>query len=110
MWPAGGCPGEKVASSAMSGAVLSTPRQLGPTRRMPASRQMCSSSAWRPSPSDPASPNPAESTTSARTPLRSHARAASTTSGAPRAITASSTWSGTSSIEAYAGRPASVVA
>ena len=53
-----------------SGAVLRTPRQLGPTSRMPGGAADASSSRWRRAPSAPASAKPAESTTSARTPLR----------------------------------------
>ena len=57
--------GAKVALSRTSGAVLSTPRQLGPTSRIPASRQTSSSSRWRAAPSAPVSANPAEITSSA---------------------------------------------
>jgi hypothetical protein len=42
--PAGGAPGENVASRATAGSVLTTPRQFGPTMRMPAARQIASSS------------------------------------------------------------------
>ncbi len=43
--PAGGATGAKVAFSPASGAVLSTPRQLGPTSRIPLARHTSSSSA-----------------------------------------------------------------
>ena len=68
-----------VALSRTPGLVFSTPRQLGPTIRMPASRQTSSSSCWRRSPSSPASANPAEITSSARTPAAAHSRATPTT-------------------------------
>ncbi len=103
--PAGGATGAKVALSATSPAVLSTPRQFGPTSRMPLARQTSSSSAWRARPRAPTSANPAERTTSARTPAAPHSRATWTTAAAGTATTASSTGSGTAAIERYAGRP-----
>ena len=54
--------GAKVAFSRTRGDVLSTPRQLGPTIRIPASRHTSSSSCWRPAPSAPVSANPDEIT------------------------------------------------
>ena len=42
--PGGGAPGAKLAFSETAGSVLITPRQLGPTRRMPAARHTATSS------------------------------------------------------------------
>ena len=52
-----------------SGSVFTTPMQFGPIRRIPDARQTSTSSRWRASPSSPVSPNPAEITTSPRTPF-----------------------------------------
>ena len=79
-----------------AGAVFSTPRQLGPISRMPEARQTPSSSPCRAPPSAPVSPNPAEITSSARTPASAHCRATSATRGAGTTTTAKSTGSGIS--------------
>ena len=80
--PDGGAAGATVALSATSGRGFATPRQSGPTIRMPASRQTASSS--------PAAAT-AVSTTRTLAPFAPHARAASTTASAGTAMTASST-------------------
>ena len=46
-------PGAKLAFSETTGSVLITPRQLGPTSRMPAARHTATSSRWRCSPASP---------------------------------------------------------
>ena len=104
--PGVGSPGAKVALSAVWWWRLATPRQFGPTIRMPAARQTATSSSWRARPSAPTSANPAVRTTSARTPLAAHWRAVSTTAAAGTAMIASSTSSSTSEIERTVGRPA----
>ena len=104
--PGVGAAGATVAFSAISGSGLATPREFGPTIRMPAARQTASSSSWRARPAGPISAKPAVRTTSARTPLAAHARATSTTAFAGTTITASSTSPSTSPIERTVGRPA----
>ena len=104
--PGDGAAGATVAFSAISGRGLATPREFGPTIRMPAARQTASSSSWRARPAGPISAKPAVRTTSARTPLAAHARATSTTAFAGTTITASSTSPSTSPIERTVGRPA----
>ena len=82
------CPGEgargaTVALSAISGRGFATPRQFGPSMRIPAARQTASRSST--------SVKPCVSTTRARTRLAAQARAASMTAAAGTASTASST-------------------
>src|SRR6185369_15472704 len=100
--PRGGVPGANVASSNTPGLVLAMPMQFGPINLMPAPRQTLMSSACRALPSSPTSEKPAEITTSALTPFRAQPDATSTTLSAGTTITARSTGSGTSWIEAYA--------
>ena len=57
--------------------VLSTPRQLGPTSRIPVARHRDSRSRWRSAPSAPVSAKPAEMTTRLRTPFAAHSCATS---------------------------------
>jgi hypothetical protein len=90
--------GANVALSRTPGAVLRTPRQFGPTIRIPAARQTSTSSCWRAAPSDPASAKPEEITTSARAPTAAHSRAIAATCSAGTMITARSTSPGTSPI------------
>ncbi len=97
--PCGGYADAKVAFSRTSGSVFRIPMQFGPMSRIPACRHTARSSRWRSRPSSPVSANPAEMTTSPRTPLAAHSRAASTTPGAGTTITARSTGPGTSPIE-----------
>ena len=101
--PGGGMTGAKVALSEYSGSVLSTPRQLGPTRRMPASRTRSSSLAWRSAPSPSVSPKPAEMTTSPRTPAAAHCSATPSTCCLGTTTTARSTGPGSDSSEGQAG-------
>jgi hypothetical protein len=88
-----------VASSRTPGLVLTIPRQFGPISRIPEERQTASSCRWRSAPSGPVSANPAEITTSARTPAAAHSSAAPTTAWAGTATTARSTGPGTSATE-----------
>ena len=90
--------GEKVASRPM--AVLTTPRQLGPTSRMPLRRARSRSSAC--AATSPTSPNPALSTTTPATPFAAHWRTTSITAAAGTATTAKSTAPGMSSTVGYA--------
>ncbi len=85
-----------VAFSATAGSVDRTPSELGPIRRMPWSRATSSSASWRARPSASRSANPADTTTSARTPALAASRATSSTSAAGTASTASSGVSGIS--------------
>ena len=64
--PAAARPARRWRSAPTSSAVLSTPRQFGPTSRIPLARQTSRSSAWRSRPRDPTSAKPAERTTRAR--------------------------------------------
>lgn len=88
----------KVAFIDTSGAVFNRPKQLGPTMRMLWARADRRMAAWAATPCSPASANPAETTTSAPTPLRPHASTVSATLEAGTAMTARSTWSGTASM------------
>src|SRR5262249_9661007 len=99
--PGAGCAAEKVASSPSGGTA--TPKQLGPTRRMPYRRHTASRSG-------PLVPRPAVITTSERTPRRPQCAATSTTSAAGTASTARSTPSGRSSTDARQCRPSSELA
>ena len=104
-FPRGGMSLAKVALRRASGSVLMTPRQLGPTRRIPVARQISSSSRWARPPASPTSAKPADSTTSERTPDSPHSRATSRTPAPGTAITARSTGSGRSATRAWAGMP-----
>ena len=86
-----------VPFSRTCGSVLTNPIQFGPINRIPDERQMSTSSAWRLVPWPPASRNPAEITTSDRTPFWAHPRATSETWTAGTATNARSTGPGTSS-------------
>ncbi len=94
--PGGGETEANVPSSETSGSVFTIPMQLGPMRRIPARRQISSSRRSRSRPSPPVSPNPAEITTSPRTPLRAHSSATSSTAAAGTTTNATSTGPGTS--------------
>ncbi len=93
-----GC-GANVALRRTSGCVLMSPRQLGPISLIPDVRQISTSSRWRSAPSSPASANPAEMTSSERTPTPAHSRATPTTPAAGTTTTPRSTVPGTSAIE-----------
>jgi hypothetical protein len=97
--------GAKVALSCVSGCVLRTPRQLGPTSLTPDARHSSSSSRWRSAPAPPISAKPAEMTTSARAPAATHSRATDITRGAGTTITARSTGAGRSLTDRYASIP-----
>ena len=86
--PAGGHTGAKLAFMEISGAVLMTPMQLGPSMRMPDERTICRKrlSTWRPSAET--SPKPAEITTTLRTPARAHSLMESSTAAAGTAMRA----------------------
>src|SRR5579859_2235632 len=86
--PGGGRLVAKVALRRTPGAALMTPRQLGPTSRMPDSRQTATSCRCHCRPSSPTSANPDDTTTSDLTPAAAHSRATSTTSAAGTAMTA----------------------
>src|SRR4029453_13767158 len=68
MFPAGGQVGAKVAFSETAGSVLSTPRQFGPTMRIPEPRTRAVSRCCAARPSADASAKPDEITTTPRTP------------------------------------------
>ena len=91
-WPTGAMAAAKVAFSPVTG--LMTPRQLGPMTRTPCLR--ASSTTWRSSsaPSGPTSLNPAEMTTTARTPASPHWAMRAGTVGGGVTMTARSTGSG----------------
>jgi hypothetical protein len=91
--------GANVAFRRTCSSVLSTPKQFGPMIRMPASRHTATSSRWRASPSSPTSRNPAEITSSERTPFVAHSRATSITYSAGTTTTARSISAGMSVIE-----------
>ena len=101
--PGSGWSAEKVAFMDTAGSVLMTPKQLGPTSRIPLAWASRTISRWAAAPSAPASAKPAEMTTR---PADSLAAARGddlgARAGAGTATTARSTSPGTSSI----GRPA----
>ena len=94
--PRTGWPAVKVASRPIQGMI--TPKQLGPSSRMPCRRQAAFSSA-------PAAPRQELSTIRARTPWRPHCSATPGTAAGGTAITARSTGPGRSSTEATQGTP-----
>ena len=103
---AAGGAGRTIASRRTAGSVLMTPRQLGPTRRMPLRGRRRRARAGAGALAAPASPKPSEMTTSARTPWRAHSLPRATTLRAGIAMTASSTGSAISSRAATAVIPA----
>ena len=105
--PAGGNTGENVAFSSTLGSAFSSPMQLGPIMRMPASRTIVRSSASRARPSTPVSEKPALMTTSALTCFAIASWTTADTLAAGTAITARSMSPGTSVSRGYAGRPCS---
>src|SRR5690606_12117461 len=104
--PARGGSGAKLASSLTFGSVLMTPRQFGPTSRIPAERAIRTSSAWLACPAAPVSENPAVSTTAARVPAWVASLSTPATWSAGTAITTSSAGPGNSERDGYAGTPA----
>ena len=103
--PRPGASGAMVAFSRTAGSALTTPRQFGPTIRMPRDRAAATSSRSSSWPASSRSPKPPETTTTPRTPLRPHCSMTSDTPAAGTAITARSTSSGTSSTLGYARTP-----
>ena len=97
--PRTGWPAVKVASRPIHGMI--TPKQLGPSSRMPCRRQAAFSSA-------PAAPRQELSTIRARTPWRPHCSATPGTAAGGTAITARSTGPGRSSTDATHGTPSRV--
>ena len=91
MLPAGGQVGAKVAFSDMAGSVLSTPRQFGPTMRMPEPRATAVSRCCARRPSSDASAKPAEITTAPRTPAAAQSSITPSTAAAGTATIARST-------------------
>ncbi len=92
--PPSGVPTEMEAFSGRS--AFCTPKQLGPTRRTPPARAAATASACSFAPSAPVSAKPALSTTAAVTRLSAAERTMPGTVAAGVAITARSTWPGTS--------------
>jgi hypothetical protein len=91
MPPGAGQVGAKVALSATAGSVLSTPRQFGPTSRIPELRTSATRSRCAARPASDTSAKPAETTTTPRTPARAQSRTTSGTAAAGTATTARST-------------------
>jgi len=98
----GGETGAKVAFMETPASVFTTPRQLGPTSRMPYRRATSTSARSSLRPSSPVSLKPALITISALTPFSPQARAASTTCSAGITMTARSTSPGTEVMPGYA--------
>src|SRR5579875_1274083 len=110
MRPGTGAVGAKVAFMDTPGSVLTTPKQFGPTTRMPATCAMRTSSCWATAPSPPASAKPAEITTSAPTPLAPQSSTTDGTAAAGTATTARSTSPGTARTVGQHGIDATEVA
>ena len=89
-------------------SMAKTPRQLGPTMRIPLSRAIRAISACARAPSSPCSAKPEVKTTADFTPRSAQSRMASTAIAAGTAIRAQSTGSGTSRIVGYAVSPCTV--
>ena len=92
--PGGGMVGAKVAFSETPSSVLRRPMQLGPTSRIPKSRQTPASRRSRSAPSGPTSLKPAEMTTTPFTPFSPHSRTTSRTCSLGTTTTARSTGPG----------------
>ena len=89
--------GVPAAIEAFSGrSAFCTPKQLGPTSRTPPARAAATASSCSLAPSSPVSAKPALSTTTAATPWPAAERTMPGTVAAGVAITARSTWPGTS--------------
>ncbi len=98
--PRRGSEGASVALSRTPGSALSTPSAFGPTTRIPCARASRTSRSSASAPCGPVSANPADTITSAFTPLASAASRTSSTCPAGTATTARSTGSGISVTEA----------
>ena len=102
----GGMSGDSDALSDRAGSVLMRPKELGPTIRIPDPRARRTSSAWSSSPpAPPPSPKPALTMSRASTSAAAHSSTTLSTFSAGTAMTARSTWPGTSPIVSYAVRP-----
>ena len=97
--PGGGMEGAKVAFMDVSGSVLSSPMQLGPTSRMPSCRVRSASRSSSAAPSGPTSLNPAEITTREPMPLAPHSSTTLRTRSLGTTITARSTSPGTATTD-----------
>ena len=100
--PNGGITGANVALSENAGSALMTPRQLGPTMRMPRERTRSASARSRSAPSSPISRKPAVITTRPPTPASAHSPAMPNTRCFGTTMTARSTESGTEPMSGYA--------
>ena len=89
----------------MSGRLLITPRQLGPTMRMLRRRARSSIARCIAAPSSPSSSKPEEMTTAAGMPASAASARVASTAVAGTAITARSTGPGTSTRRGHAGTP-----
>ena len=94
-----------VALSWISGWLLITPRQFGPTTRMLWARANAASSRWSRAPSAPSSWNPELITTAVGTPASAASATADSTLAAGTAMMARSTGAGRSAKDATAGTP-----
>ena len=97
--PCGGRVGASEALSRTAGSLLISPKEFGPTTRMPASRARRSSSACSRAPSRPSSAKPDDTTSRALTPASAHSSTTSSTACAGTAMTARSTCPGTAATE-----------
>ena len=103
--PAGGIDGASEAFNRTSGSVLTMPKELGPTTRMPRACARRTRSRWRARPSSPVSANPLLTTTSPRTPARPQSSTTSATASAGTATTARSTSPGMSVTRVWLSTP-----
>jgi len=108
--PAGGQAGANVASRPTPASVFKTPRQLGPTRRMPWRRAHSRSARSRSAPSAPVSLKPAVITTTPFTPFRPHSSRAASTWAAGTTITARSTSPGIAEMLGHASTDCTTLA
>ena len=97
--PCGGSVGASEALSRTAGSLLISPKELGPTTRMPALRARRSSSACRRAPSRPSSAKPEDTTSRALTPASAHSSTTSSTAWAGTAMMARSTFPGTAATD-----------
>ena len=95
----------KVAFNLISGSVFATPRQFGPTIRIPCRRATLSISVSTAAPDRPVSPKPAVMMVTARTPIEAASSITPGTADAGTATMARSTGSGTDKSAGNAGTP-----
>ena len=103
--PGSGSGKAKVAFILISGSVFATPRQFGPTIRIPCLRATLSISVSTAAPERPVSPKPAVITVTARTPTEAASSITAGTADAGTATMARSTGSGTDNSAGNAGTP-----